>query len=141
MKNSNVRRSKALTKPFPPGWEKEYEEDGPHRRLRATRRNLTSKKAEQSGKHGRDVITQTELRELQEQILFAQEVDQKRKAIRHRAIAGAVIEPGEIKLDLEKTTSRSFSYKKIADVIGTQAADELRDQIRPTEKICMKISN
>ncbi|MCA9120196.1 MAG: hypothetical protein H6822_24100 [Planctomycetaceae bacterium] len=85
------------------------------------------------------VITQDELRRLRDLREFVREHSQLRDTIKAKVLANAPLEAGTLDLQVTPTTQRSFSYEKLAHLLGEQEADRLKEQIEPTISYRMEV--
>lgn len=81
-------------------------------------------------------ITQGELAEYstlkQQEKDLKQQLSAKRDSLLQRLEANAEIEPGRFNCELKLQQVRTFSYEKIANLVGQESADNLRNELEPT---------
>jgi len=84
-------------------------------------------------------ITQDELLRLRDLKAQVREHNQLRDSIRDKVQRGAPFEAGELTLEIHESKQRSFSFKNLSRLLGRKRVTELRDQIKPTTCINLKV--
>lgn len=75
------------------------------------------------------VISQDELQRLVELREFNKQQKELLRTIKKKYEQGCATEPGRLSLEVKKCQSRSFSFEKVASILGRDKTEELREQI------------
>ena len=85
------------------------------------------------------IITQAELLRLRELRTLAAELKELRATIRTKVESRAPLESGGLDLQITEKVQRSFSHGKIAELLGEEEANRLKEQLEPTLVLLMDV--
>ena len=86
-----------------------------------------------------DLITQAELHRYLDLRAAIREATLDCDRIREKVHCGCRVESGDLAVETKVVQLRSFSFAKLVPIIGREEAEQLRNQIAPTEQLFIRV--